>query len=655
MKMRNVMSRGLWLLVLILGASYSVFADDAPSWLRQAAAMPVPSFDKKVNAIVLVDDSTITVGDDGQITTVSTYAVRILNRDGRNEAIAAVGYETDMGKVKEIHAWLIQASGQTKSYGKDRVIETAFPNDVYDESHVKSIMAGDDVEPGAVFGYQTTTETRPFFYQSMWYFQNNTPVVSSRLSVVLPSGWKASSVTFNHVDLQPTINGNTYVWELRDLPALEKEPASPILRNLVPRVAVKYFPSEGTKNPGVRAFENWSDVSRWYSELSDSQARPDDRIAAKARELTANAKTELEKIRAIGSYVQNIQYISIQIGVGRWRPHAATDVLAKSYGDCKDKANLMRAMLASLSIQSYPVLIRADDSTYVREAWVSPGQFNHCIIAIKVSDDTKAPTVISHPALGRLLIFDATDDNTPVGDLPEDEQGSFALIAAGDSGSLVRMPETPSEANSVDRQIEASLSADGSVSATIREHAIGQRAVDFRRQFRGLSRPQYVGMIERWVANGATMAKVSKVDPVDRTVEGRFDLDVDFSATAYAQIMQNRLLVFKPTLVSRRDFLQLTDAVRRHPVVLDSHVFSETVRVKLPAGFEVDELPDALKLEVSFGSYKTTYEVKGDELIYTRRLAQHAATIPANQYQSVRSFFERIRAAEQAPVVLARQ
>jgi hypothetical protein len=263
--------------------------------------------------------------------------------------------------------------------------------------------------------------------------------------------------------------------------------------------------------------------------------------------------------------------------------------------------------------------------------------------------------VITHAALGRLLIFDATDDDTPVGDLPEEEQGSFALIAAGNSGSLVRMPETPSEANSVDRQIEANLSADGSVSATIREHAIGQRAVDFRRQFRRLSRPQYVGMIERWVANGATTAKVSKVDPVDRSIEGRFDLDVDFSAIAYAQIMQNRLLVFKPTLVSRRDLLLLTDPVRRHPVVLDSHVFTETVRVNLPAGFEVDELPDVLKLEVPFGSYKTTYEVKGDQLIYTRTLAQRAATIPADQYQSVRSFFERIRASEQSPVVLARK
>jgi hypothetical protein len=79
------------------------------------------------------------------------------------------------------------------------------------------------------------------------------------------------------------------------------------------------------------------------------------------------------------------------------------------------------------------------------------------------------------------------------------------------------------------------------------------------------------------------------------------------------------------------------------------------VRVKLPEGFNVDELPDPLKLEASFGNYASTYEVKDGHLLFTRTLIQRAATIPANQYTAVRSFFERIRAAEEAPVVLARK
>ena len=629
--------------------------DEAPQWLQQAAAIKVPAYDKKVSAVVLVDDSTVSVGENGQITTTWSYAVRVLTNEGRNEAVAQVGYETDMGKVRDFHAWLIRPSGQVKAYGKDQIVDQTDLNDVYDESRMKRIVAATEAEPGSVFGYQTTTETRPYFYQSNWYFQDTAPVISSRLTVVLPAGWQARSVTFNHAEVQPATNGTSYTWELRDIPPLEVEPLSPAMTNLVPRLAVKYFPTEAAKNPGVRPFETWSDVSRWYSELSDAQATPDERIVAKARELTSSATTEFEKIRAIGRYVQNIQYISIQIGVGRWRPHLASEVLAKSYGDCKDKANLMRAMLKALNIQSYPVLIFSGDATYVREAWVSPSQFNHCIVAVKVSDETLAPTVINHPTLGRLLIFDATDDDTPLGDLPEDEQGSFALIAAGDAGLLMKMPATPSEANSVDRQIQASLSGDGTLNATITEQAIGQRAVDYRREFRHLPRPEYVSLIEGWVTNGATAATVRKIEPTDKSNEGRFNLNIEFSAPSYAQLMQGRLMVFKPALVSRREGLALTESVRRNPVVLASHAFNETVRVKLPAGFDVDELPDPLKIEAAFGSYKTTYEVKDGELIFTRTLAQRAGVIQVDQYQSVRSFFEKIRAAEQAPVVLVKK
>lgn len=375
----------------------------------------------------------------------------------------------------------------------------------------------------------------------------------------------------------------------------------------------------------------------------------------KANELTVSARTELEKIQAIARYVQSIQYISIQIGVGRWRPHAASEVLARSYGDCKDKANLMRALFKVLNITSYPVLIYSGDPSFVQEIWPSPRQFNHCIIAIKVGDETQVATILNHPPFGRLLIFDATDDNTPIGDLPDHEQGSLALIAAGDSGALVRMPSTLPETNQLDRSAQVQLSADGSIVATLKERALGQSAVYYRREYRGLSKPDYLKRIEGRVTAGATSSKVTRVAPEDSLNAGRFALDVDFTAASYGQSMQNRLLVFKPAIVSRRESLFLTEATRTHPVVLKAYSFTEKVSVKLPAGFDVDEMPDAVKLDAPFGSYQTTYDVKDGELIFTRTLAQRAGSILAAQYQTVRSFFERIRAAEQAPVVLARK
>jgi transglutaminase-like putative cysteine protease len=644
--------------LMVSFASARASGDDAPAWLRQAANLTIPTYDKDVTAVVLVDDGTISVGDDGRIVKVYNFAVRILRRDGRGYAQARVGYVPESGKVKELRAWLIHGDGEVKRYGKDETLDLAgTPNDVYDEYRFKRITAGSEADAGMVFGYTYTTEDRTVFSQDDWAFQSAIPAISSRYTLVLPSGWRAEAVTFNHPKVEPKISGTTYTWELTNLDPVPKEPLSPSLTNLVARLAVSYYPPAG-QSSGIKTFANWSDVSAWMSELEDPQVVVDDLLTGKARELTANARSEYEKIQAIGRYVQNIQYISIQTGLGRgggYRPHVATQVFAKSYGDCKDKANLMRAMLKVLGITAFPVSIYAGDPAYVRPEWPSPQQFNHCIIAVKVSDDTQGPTIIQHPRLGRLLIFDPTAEETPVGDLPSYLQGSLALIDSKEIDALVKMPVTPPESNLLDRQIEASIDGNGSLVATIREKANGQWAAGYRSEMQRESRPEYVKRIEGWVTAGATAARVTKVEPRDDRTAGRFDLDVEFTATGYGQLMQERLLVFKPAIVSRRETLYLTDAKRKHPVVLTSNSYSETVRVKLPSGFAVDEMPDPVKLDTAFGSYATSYEVKDGVLIFSRKLVQRATTIPVEQYNSVRSFFERIRAAEQAPVVLIKK
>ncbi len=647
--------------IVLLAAAPAVAAagDEAPAWLKEAAAAQVPSYDKDVPAVVLRSEQTVTVSNDGKTTTATLFAIRILTREGRDFARAVEVYLTKSGKVREMTAWIIRPNGFVKKYGKDQTVDAiSDPNDIYDEYRVRIIDAADDADSGVVFGYEATSEDRPLFNQDRWRFQNRLPTLVSRYSLKLPAGWRSTSTTFNHAKLEPSVSGSNYVWELRGLGPIKPEPASPPVDNLAPQIAINYFPADSGSQSGGRIFETWTQVSRWGSEVHDPQAVPDESIAAKTRELTANSKTELDKIRAIARFIQSLQYISIDIGVGKgngFRPHAASQVLAKAYGDCKDKANLMRAMLKTLNITAYPIAIYLGDPTRVREEWASPVQFNHCIIAIRISDETQAPSVIQHASLGRLLIFDATDEHTAVGDLPEEEQGSLALIMAGDSGGLTRMPTLSPELSQLDRHANVVLSPDGSITANLKEKSTGQTAVNERRAFRKLSTTEYKGMIENWVTRGATAAKISKLVPLDDASSGTFDLDLDFTAVSYAQSMQDKLLVFKPAIVSRRESLFLTDAKRNHAVVLDAYSFNETVSVKLPAGFAVDELPDAVKLDAPFGSYKTSYEVKGGELLFTRTLAQRAGTIPADQYQAVRNFFERIRAAEQAPVVLARK
>jgi transglutaminase-like putative cysteine protease len=654
--------RILAIFVIIASAGLATIAapgDEVPAWLLQAAAAKVPSYDKDVPAVVLHKEQTLTMDSDGRLTTTTMFAVRVLLREGRAFASANQLYLTNSGKVKELRAWLISSGGTVKKYGKDSVIDIiSDPNDIYNEYRVKIINGAEDADAGSVFGYEAISEEHPLFTQDVWLFQSRLPTLLSRYTLNLPAGWRANSVTFNYQKVEPSVNGSSYTWELRSLQPIRTETASPEVRNLAPRIAINYFLPESVPSSGFRNFETWTDVSRWATQLHDPQAIPDENITTKAKQLTANAANEFEKIRAIAHFVQRLQYISIDIGIGKgngYKPHAATQVLAKAYGDCKDKANLMRAMLKAIGIEAYPILIYSGDATFVTEDWPSPGQFNHCIIAVKVGDETKAETVIIHPTLGRLLVFDATDEHTPVGDLPDDEQGSLALIVAGDQGTLSRMPMMAPQSSLLQREADVLLTPDGAITATIKERSTGQTAVDERRLFRNLSTGGYKHMIEAWVTRGASTARVSRVDPSDDDVAGRFALDVEFSALGYGQLMQNRLLVFNPAIVSRREGLFLTESTRQYPILLESHAFSEKVRVKLPDGFQVDEVPDPVQLETTFGSYKTSYEVKDGELVFVRTMAQRGTAIPAAQYQTVRSFYEKIRAAELAPVVLTRK
>jgi hypothetical protein len=422
-------------------------------------------------------------------------------------------------------------------------------------------------------------------------------------------------------------------------------------------MVISYAPTATATN--FRVFKDWTEVSRWNTELSASSMIIDDAIAIKARELTEGAKTEFERIRAIGTFVQNLQYISIDIGVGKgngYRPRPSTLVLQRGYGDCKDKANLMRALLKALKIESHLVAIYSGDPTFVRREWASPSQFNHCIIAVKVSGETNAPTIITDPVLGRMMIFDATDPYTPVGDLPNYLQGSLALIVAGADGKLLKMPVTSPEANGMTRKVEMTIEPNGNLSGMIREDSVGQSASYARRLLRGIPAAGYNKLIEGWVVRGISTARVGRITPVDKSLENQFSLDVELlQAPVYGQLMQNRLLVFKPVVVDRLNSLSLTDNNRTQPVIIEANAFNETATFKLPAGFVVDETPDALNLEMPFGKYSTSYEVKESSLIFKRSLVLNSSTIPVEKYAAVKDFFVKIRAAEQSPVVLLKK
>ena len=78
-----------------------------------------------------------------------------------------------------------------------------------------------------------------------------------------------------------------------------------------------------------------------------ARAAPTPELESKAKTLLAGAATEDEKITRLYTFVATgTRYTGINFGVGRFQPHAAAEVIANGYGDCKDKHTLPAVLLA---------------------------------------------------------------------------------------------------------------------------------------------------------------------------------------------------------------------------------------------------------------------------------------------------------------------
>jgi len=642
------MSRRLSLLTLLCAAS-AFAADDTPGWLKELSGITLPAYPAKVNSVVLLNEEHTTAAEAGKLTTVTRTAVKVLTRQGA-DVLFFDSYDSRSGKVRDFRAWMISPSGKVKKYGKDEIVDVACAeNDVYNECRRRAVSGKRDAEPGAIFGYESTIEYESFIDQVSFHFQDSSPVRLARLQITVPASWEVKSASFNGAPTEIAPSGGTYTWQMENLAAIEPEHASPSFLTLVPWVGVNLLPPSGKRTTLA-----WPEAARLLTELNDTAAEPNDAIAAKARSLVEGAATELDKIRAIGKFTQQVNYVSIQVNIakgGGYRPHPAAQVFQKLYGDCKDKANLTRAMLKSVGITAYPVAIYSGDRTHVQREWPSLGAFNHAITAIRVGADTKTPAVLDHPKLGRLLFFDPTDPYVVPGYLPDHEQASLALVGAGADGDLVRVPSGAAVAAERDRQVEVVLGADGAIAGKFTEKLTGEALADAVSAYRGHPKADYVRYIERWIGASIPSSTSSGIDVQD--ANGEFVLKGEFKSSAFAQRPQQRMLIFRAGILRHGD-LRLNEKTRRYPVVIDTDALSETVRIELPKEFKVDEIPSAIKLDSEFGKVEASWKSEGGSLVYHRSLEMRAQTVPAARYGDLRKFLEAVAAAEDSPVVLIR-
>jgi Transglutaminase-like superfamily len=230
-----------------------------------------------------------------------------------------------------------------------------------------------------------------------------------------------------------------------------------------------------------RSMETWNDIGAWYTDLARGRRDASPQLRQKVEELTAASPTSLAKMQALAAFVQDqIRYVAIELGIGGYQPHAAAEVFSHQYGDCKDNATLLGAMLEQIGVKSYPVIINAARGVVTQATPPSPFGFNHAILAIALPADLDDPTIevtYTHPKLGKLLFFDPTNPVTPFGSLSGSLQGNYGLLVTPDGGELTQLPAMPPSANGITRTATLTLDESG----TLRDQGAARASIRIRR------------------------------------------------------------------------------------------------------------------------------------------------------------------------------
>ncbi|HWE86732.1 MAG TPA: transglutaminase-like domain-containing protein, partial [Terracidiphilus sp.] len=412
-----------------------------------------------------------------------------------------------------------------------------------------------------------------------------------------------------------------------------------------------------SRDPQPTGDARWTAIGDWYTSLAmpSAQATPD--LSAKAKELVAGQTDFTGKIQSIASYMQrNIRYVGIEIGIGGLQPHSADDVFRNRYGDCKDKATLLRAMLESVGIHSTWVLVDT------RRGFVDPAipsiDGNHAIAAIEIPAGYTNPllqSVVTTKSGKRYLIFDPTNEWIPIGQIPPYEQGGYGILSEGGQSQLIALPIMTPASDRIDHTIHAQLADDGSLEASVVEQRFGYAAERPRVTFTAGSQQQQRDYLEQRLRRDLNSVSIEKLAAAHSTeLSHPLELDYSFHVANYARSAGDLLLV-RPRILGS-DAWSLPRETRAWPIDL-SAVQSRTdhTDLTLPPGYVVDELPEAVSLDTDFASYHSAVTADATTLHYTREYTVKQLQLDASRYDDLRKFSERVAYDEATSAVLKKK
>jgi tetratricopeptide (TPR) repeat protein len=489
------------------------------------------------------------------------------------------------------------------------------------------------------------------YFGDIFYFQHMVPMEQVKYVLIRPAD---RQMYFNYRNLDATPVTETRpekkqvvsVWEQKGVEKIEPEPAMPSRREVLSQLQIS-------------TFKDWKAFGRWYWNLIKKQHEVSDEIREKVRELTASAKNDRDKIRAIYNFVvTEIRYNDKwEFGVHGFKPYNAASIFRRKFGDCKDKATLINTMLGEIGITAYPVLINmVGAERRWKEDLALPliRHFNHCISYVPPQGGQEG------------FFLDGTAQYHSFGILPTGDYGAAVFVAMPEGGEVLPIPFPGSGENSIRESYRIRLSQDGGATVEAALRPGGEYDVLMRYAFSVVARRELIlnRIYGRMFAGarvvrkeGAPVIEFSELKDLDRPVEARY-------ALALPKLLKRTSRGYSLEEVKGFFFLlyggklsnYATKTTRTYDVILPIPKAMELeLRYEIPKTFKVIHMPKPRKIEMEFGTYRKSYEAKEGEIVVRKRIAMAMTRVPVDKYAAFRRFVNEVDRAEEEKIILGKE
>ena len=645
-------------IICLVGILPAAIAADAPAWMHALVSAPLPPHDEKTDAVQLYSEKIVTVQSADKIKATVREAYKILRPGGRELGTLVVSFNSHK-KITGMRGWCIPAQGKDYEVKDKEAMEISLPkidgSELVSDVKVK-VLRIPAAEPGNIIGYEYEEEEQPFVLQDIWSFQEENPVREAQYTLQLPAGWEYKATWINYPETKPSQAGNQAHWVLSDIKAIKPETEMPPLHGVSGLLVVSFVPPGGGANKG---FQNWKEMGSWEAGLEQGRRDASPEIKQKVVSLTGSAAMPLGKMQALAKFVQSdIRYVAIELGIGGWQPHPAPEIFTHRYGDCKDKATLLSSMLHEIGVESFFISINTVRGGAAPDRPPMIGWFNHEILAVQLPESVKDNSLVAlveHPKLGRLLIFDPTDEYTPFGQLRGELQANHGLLVTPDGGELLKLPQLPASRSGVQRTAKLKLSPNGTLSGDFVETRHGDSGLWQRMTLKSVAKEaDKIKPIETMLSHSLSTFQITKASVLNLNLTDQpFGYQYSLVAESYAKNAGNLLLVRPRVLGSKSSDLLETKEPRKYPVEFDGPSRdTDTFEIALPAGYEVDDLPPPVDADYGFASYHSKTEVNGNMLKYTRSFEVKELSVPLSKVEELKKLYRIIAGDERNTAVL---